>query len=114
MSFKENFEALCFRNGKSPTFVCQAIGLSNAAYSKWTDETIPHKATLVKFADYFGVSVDYLLGKEQKEKPTIQTNDELLILNLYNRLSESDQLAVKTMLESLLQKPEYQEKENVG
>ena len=68
MSFKENFTRLCNQKGESPTTVCKKLGLSNAAYSCWTDESIPRKSTLIKIADYFGVTVDYLLGKET-EKP---------------------------------------------
>ena len=68
MSFKENFTRLCNQKGESPTTVCKKLGLSNAAYSCWTDESIPRKSTLIKIADYFGVSVDFLLGKET-DKP---------------------------------------------
>ena len=34
-------------------------------------------ATLSKIATYFGVSVDYLLGNEEKEKPAIDEGDGL-------------------------------------
>ena len=33
--------------------------------------------TAQKIADYFGVSADYLLGKEEKEKPLINGDEEL-------------------------------------
>ena len=65
MSFKENFTRLCNQKRESPTTVCKKLGLSNAAYSCWTDESIPRKSTLIKIADYFGVSVDFLLGKKE-------------------------------------------------
>lgn len=35
---------------------------------------VPRQATLLRIADYFGVSVDYLLGKEQEKKPS-ETED---------------------------------------
>ena len=69
--FKENFIRLCNEKKVSPSKVCSSIGLSNAAFSCWTDTSVPRKATLIKIADYFGVSVDYLLGKTDKiEKPS--------------------------------------------
>lgn len=68
--FKKRFVILCNQKGVPPTVACQAIGLSNATFSKWDDNSIPRQATLQKFADYFGVSVDYLLGKENEKKPT--------------------------------------------
>lgn len=60
--FKQNFIRLCNEKGVSPTAACAEIGLSNATFSCWTDESVPRKATLMKIADYFGVSVSYLLG----------------------------------------------------
>ena len=63
--FKKIFIDLCNNRKESPSAVCMKLGLSNAAFSKWTDETVPRRATLQRFADYFGVSVNYLLGNEQ-------------------------------------------------
>lgn len=60
--FKETFIRLCNERGVAPTAVCAEIGLSNATFSCWTETSVPRKATLMKIADYFGVSVDYLLG----------------------------------------------------
>ena len=61
--FKQNFIRLCNEKGVAPTTVCTAVGLSNAAYSCWTDESVPRKATLMRIADYFGVTVDTLLAE---------------------------------------------------
>lgn len=72
--FKKIFIDLCNKKGVAPSAVCMQIGLSNATYSCWTDESIPRRATLQRIADYFGVTVDYLLGKE--EKPATE-GDEL-------------------------------------
>ena len=65
--FKEIFINLCNKKGVAPSAVCMQLGLSNATYSKWTDDSIPRRATLQKIADYFGVTVNELLGDEQKE-----------------------------------------------
>lgn len=61
--FKQIFIDLCNKKGVAPTVVCQEIGLSNAAFSKWDDDSVPRKTTLLKLANYFNVPVDYLLGK---------------------------------------------------
>jgi transcriptional regulator with XRE-family HTH domain len=53
------------------------LGLSRSAWSSWTSEkSDSYKKKLPEIADIFGVSVDYLLGNEQKKKPTVQ-DDEL-------------------------------------
>ena len=81
--FKERFIKLCNEKGVAPTVVCQSIGLSNAAFSKWGDESIPRRATLQKLADYFGVSVDYLLGNAEKEKPSEEGSggEDVVVVN---------------------------------
>ena len=67
--FKTIFTKLCNEKGESPTSVCLKVGLSNSAYTAWDDQSVPRLATLLKIADYFGVSTDYLLGREQAESP---------------------------------------------
>ena len=71
--FKERFEKLCIDKNVFPTIVCTAIGLSKSAYTKWTDESIPRRATLLKLANYFNVSVEYLKG-ETDEIDTKENN----------------------------------------
>ena len=62
--FKENFIRLCNEKGIAPTVVCTSVGLSDAAFSKWTDQSVPRRATLMRIADYFGVTVDDLIGEQ--------------------------------------------------
>lgn len=45
------------------------IGVSESAISQYeTGKRQPDYETLLKIADYFGVSVDYLLGKDEKSE----------------------------------------------
>ncbi|MDT2643192.1 helix-turn-helix transcriptional regulator [Enterococcus dongliensis] len=41
------------------------FGYSNGYLAKWKKNT-PNSDELARLADYFGVSVDYLLGREEK------------------------------------------------
>ena len=75
--FKENFIRLCNQRGVAPTVVCKEIGLSDEVYSKWTDESVPRRATLMKIADYFGVTVDDLLKEEKAPTAEAEEADEL-------------------------------------
>lgn len=81
--FKKNFISLCAERGESPSFVCKKIGISAAAFSQWDDNTVPRKVTQKKAADYFGVSVDYLLGKEEKPAAAVSEYSELDQKNIY-------------------------------
>ena len=84
MAFKDNFVRLCNERGVSPSKVVEAIGLKRSAYSQWTEESIPRKATLMRIADYFDVSVDYLLGNDEIKKPAGITDE------LWNALCKDD------------------------
>lgn len=71
-------EILCNRKKVNVTTMCKESGASRASL---TDLKVGRKQglstdTLSKIASYFGVSVDYLLGNEPKEKPAGQTTDE--------------------------------------
>lgn len=77
--FKENFERLCNTIGKSPTAVCVEIGLAHSVYSLWTEKTVPRRATLIKIADYFGVTPESLVAEnEQKKSPSEVGEDQIL------------------------------------
>lgn len=69
--FYDLFCELCKLKGVSVTKATVEIGLSRTIGTKWkrTGAT-PNGETLNKIADYFGVSVDYLLGQETEKAPT--------------------------------------------
>lgn len=65
------FEEACKARGTTPTAVMLALGMSRSNVTKWRrGETKPKLDALEKIAEYLGVTVDYLTGKDdQKEKP---------------------------------------------
>lgn len=64
----EIFVDLLQQRGVTPYQVAKATGVSNGCLSDWKrGRSTPKYEALSKIADYFGVSVDYLLGKS-KEK----------------------------------------------
>ena len=65
-TFYERFSALCKESGESPNAVARIIGASSGSVTAWKRGAEPRNATLAKIADYFGVTTDYLLGKEKK------------------------------------------------
>ena len=69
--FYDRFKQLCERKGVSCNKAALEIGLSNATPTKWKKTgATPVGETLDKIAAYFGVSTDYLLGKETENAPT--------------------------------------------
>lgn len=64
--FFDVFKNLCTMHGISPNGAAKALGLSSAIVTKWKKTgAVPKGETLNKIADYFNVSVDYLLGSEE-------------------------------------------------
>lgn len=59
--FWENFVNLCNSVGKSPNGIAKDINVSSGAITSWKKGKVPHHSTLLKIANYFNVSVDYLL-----------------------------------------------------
>lgn len=75
----EIFEQLLQKYGVSTYKVSKDTKISQTIFSNWkTGRSIPKQDKLQKIADYFGVSVDYLMtGKEIEEKESaISTKDE--------------------------------------
>lgn len=75
MDFYKRFIELCAKNNVSASFVAEKAGLSRASAYGWKNGALPSDVNLQKIADYFGVTVDYLLGKEGTNKPTITEAD---------------------------------------
>mgnify|MGYP000757226079 FL=1 len=74
--FYDLFKKLCDDRNISVSKACIEIGLSRSIAAKWKNtKTNPSADVLPKIAKYFGVSVDYLLGAEEK-MPALTSKDE--------------------------------------
>ncbi len=84
--FYEQFVRLCKERGMSPAAVTREIGLNNSSSTAWKHGSVPKGETLQKLADYFGVSVDYLLGKEGEpfEVGDSLLGDKLIVTSVQN------------------------------
>lgn len=71
-------ESLCKEHGINITRMCKEASVTRALLTELKmgrTETLTAK-TLSKIAAYFNVSVDYLIGNEQKEKAAIDVVDD--------------------------------------
>lgn len=75
----ENFRNLLQKNGVTPYKVSKETGVSQSTLSDWKrGVSTPKNDKLQKIADYFNVSVSYLLtGEEKTESETCYLNDEI-------------------------------------
>ena len=81
--FFDNFVRLCEQKGVKPSRALTDAGVPKSAYSYWRAEAgigndaKPTNQNAVKLAQYFNVSVDYLLTGKQKENPPQQPQSEV-------------------------------------
>lgn len=65
----EVFADLCEKNGVKPYHVSKCTGVSTATLTEWKKGTYtPKTDKLQKIADYFGVSLDYLMTGQHPEQ----------------------------------------------
>ena len=69
MAFYENYVQLCNEVGKSPSAVAIELKLGKPSVSRWKTGTKPRDTTVLKVANYFGVTVEELMGKGIKKDP---------------------------------------------
>lgn len=76
----EVFEQLLQKHGVTSYKVAKEAGVTQTALSNWkSGRSTPTTKTLQKIADYFGVTIDYLMtGKDESEKKetTLTRRDE--------------------------------------
>lgn len=67
----ERLKQLRNKAGLTQTEMCSMFGVAQNTYSQWeTDKREPDFKTLSRIADYFQVSVDYLLGRSDDPSPS--------------------------------------------
>lgn len=69
MSLKDKIKDLCKKNNVNMSTVEESLGFASGYLSK-LDKSTPNTKRMQKIADYFGVTVDYLMtGKEPDNIP---------------------------------------------
>lgn len=96
--------------GVKQTTLCAALGIAQSTLSSWENSIYePDQNTTLKLADYFGVSVDYLLGRDTPTPtPTDNTitEERLRALGIdtdkLENLSDEQLSVIRTTLSALL------------
>lgn len=88
MMLFDRVKKLSEERGENIKLVAQKLGFSENAFYKWKSQS-PKSETLEKVADYFDVSVDYLLGRTEKKR--------------YFDLTEKDEKDIKEELQKMIE-----------
>jgi transcriptional regulator with XRE-family HTH domain len=101
MDFISRVEQLLFERSTSVNKMLNDLSMGGGTFATWkARNTIPNGEALSKIADYFGVTVDYLLGKtDEKNKPETDdglrlTKDEIDLIKAYRSSDPAIQAAI--------------------
>lgn len=103
METKDILKSLRKRKGFSTMQdFCSASGINFSTYQNYeTGKRLPTADILIKIADFYGVTTDYLLGREPLENPVAGLNitvDNKKFIDIYQELPEyQQQLLVDAM-----------------
>ncbi|MBQ6890044.1 MAG: helix-turn-helix transcriptional regulator [Oscillospiraceae bacterium] len=73
--FFTRFQNLCRRNGTTVNAVGRIVGASSGSITAWKQGTEPRPSMVLKIAEYFGVTSDYLLGLDEKPADVLDQVD---------------------------------------
>lgn len=69
--FTDRFKELRADTGKTQAKMAEELDMTPQALSYYANGREPNYDLLIRFADYFGVSVDYLLGRTESKQPEL-------------------------------------------
>lgn len=104
--FYNLYAELCSQKNVSPSKAADEMGINRSTVTLWKKNGAkPRQEILIKIAEYFGVSIDYLLGNEVLEKSLDEQLGEtdFALLNGAKCLSEDGKKAVLRYINFLKQ-----------
>lgn len=111
----KNLRALRINKGVSQQQLADVVGVSQQSVNKYERQTVePDIATLMALADYFGTTVDFLIGHAPAGRgPDPQaelelTRDELELVRDMRRLTANEKKSIRLVMENYLQKEKGQ------
>ena len=105
MDMRERVQELCKKNSISVSELEKTLGFGNGYISKLGQST-PNTSKIKLIADYFNVSIDYIItGEEKHPIPVPKMTDEYYkLISIYSNLSETDRNYIMSLAERLNQK----------
>ena len=99
--FWDNFVIECAKKKKSPAAVAEELGFSNSMPTSWKNGALPRMSSRKKIADYFGITVEELMGTK-KEPAGMDGLDKQMqgIVELLYSATPEQRNAVETLLRS--------------
>ncbi|OTO15158.1 MULTISPECIES: helix-turn-helix domain-containing protein [Enterococcus] len=87
----EKIKELTKQNGISVRELEKRLGYSNGYFSKWKNVS-PNSDGLAKVADYFGISIDYLLGRKSNTADEGKNEAAVQLGGLFRSVAKKEEL----------------------
>ena len=107
--FYDRFIELCARNNVKPTTVSKSIGLSSATQVKWAKGSSPNMDALIKLANYFKCSIDYLCDQESGLE-----KDEEELLKYFREMNKDGRFAALMSVKGFSEQDVYKKRDDVS
>lgn len=120
VAITSRLQALREKKNVSQEIVAEACEISRVALTRYENGTrMPRAQIASRLADYYGVTVDYILGREEtpaEQKETATTteggDDKIHIMmprtangrNMYSQLGPEDRAVINSMIRTLFEK----------
>lgn len=113
--FAVRFKSIRTQKGFTQLEMAEFLDCSQQTINVWeSGQHTPKIAMLVKIADSFGVSVDWLLGRKEPVKVITEIpQDAKVIVDLYRKFNNDGRKEAEKMLNLLLLNPGYKKKDDV-
>lgn len=92
------------KKGLTTAEVARSLGISRQAYSYYENaKRDPDTAMVKSIAEFFGVSTDYLLGRDEPDNKRLLNNPDIMeIAALYEKLPENKKELVLSMARAMV------------
>ena len=103
--FWDNFVVECAKKKKSPAAVAEELGFSNSMPTSWKNGSLPRMSSRKKIADYFGITVEELMGTKKEPAGMGELNGvKKQVVELMDDMSQEEINALFTFLKSKAKK----------
>lgn len=99
--FWYNFVNQCEKIEKSPTVVVEDLGFKRSAVTSWKNGALPQVKNRKKIADYFGITVEELMGTKKEPAGDGELDEDMKeFVELAKKMTPEERSAILTLMKS--------------
>jgi len=112
--FKERVKNLRINNGYTMDSLAKKLNITKSRISMWENNgTVPREDILIKLSELYNVSIDYLLGNDERQGQEPNNSDLKVLQRSLEKLNDDELRKAKTVLVTMFDKI-FMEEEDHG